>query len=93
MTATEYSNLITSFMDNMVDFNSFKIAFEQAFDDEEEDMDEDLFFILDSVWGSLQSYWPNITAEEERPVRITGETLRKEQSLFLQQLSEYINKH
>ncbi len=93
MTATEYSNLILSFLDNTKDFDSFKAAFEEAFDEEEEDMDENLFFILDGVWGSLQSYWPDIAAEGERAHRITGETLRKELAHSLHQLSEYASKH
>lgn len=78
MKAADYKRLVDAHVTHKMTFEEFEAAFDAAFDDEPENMDEALFQVLDRISGAIHSYWPGLPVADETRVRIGDATFRQE---------------
>ncbi len=61
---SEYITLIEGYLAGRIMFEQLENDFHSLFE-KEDDKDRRVFDILDGVFGSLRSYWPDLPPEEE----------------------------
>lgn len=91
MEAEWYYALIRDFLDGRISTAEFETRFFIAYKAEKLSMDRNVYRLLETVFGALDSYWEGWTPQDEQPpVRITEKTLRKEIQRVSSQLENYI---
>jgi hypothetical protein len=90
MNARGYKDLIQAFLDENLLVGEFETRYLTAFKNEPDEMDKQLFLILEDLFEDLDAYSPIWTQEDESPLRITEQRLRQEAAEALIQLEKYL---
>jgi hypothetical protein len=93
MTAEQYRAMISSFVGGHMPADRFEREFLEAFLDEPADMDDELFRILDELFGAVDAYWPECGPGEETAFVISEDTLRHQAEGALERLNRYLDRN
>jgi hypothetical protein len=90
MKASEYADLLRSYLSLRLSVAQLVERFNAAFLAESANtLDENLFWILEEIFESLESYSPLWEVSDENEYRITEPTLRNEMKTALTKLETY----
>jgi hypothetical protein len=92
MKASEYKNMILSFLAGSISAIDFVRQYQSAFFAEASKMDRQFFDILENLWEDVEAFSPEWSKsdEEQFPWRITEPTLRQEADEALAELNQYM---
>jgi hypothetical protein len=82
--------MIRAFLDRQLPVEEFERRYLAAFKEEPAGMDEELYSILDSVFGAVDAYWPECQPGQETAFEISEQRLREEVSAALVRLDRWL---
>jgi hypothetical protein len=88
MPLTEYEALIRSFLNHELSPDLFEQRYLAAFKAEPGGMDEALYQILETLFESVDAYWPECQPGEETAFQISEAQLRRDAAQTLSRLEQ-----
>lgn len=89
MTGYYYLALVERFLDGTITAEEFEKAFLNSFKAEPASLDNELYKILDKLFGAVDSYWHECEPGSETAFEISEDALREASSSALVQLKQY----
>lgn len=88
MVAERYRSMIEAFLGGVLSAERFERAFLDAFKSEPMGMDEDIYLVLDRLFGAVDAYWSECSPGEATPLCLSEQDLRREAADALGRLND-----
>jgi self-protective colicin-like immunity protein len=85
--------MISAYLTGLLSVDAFEREFLRAFKAEPAGMDDELFHILDKLFGAVDAYWSECKPGEETAFRISEDSLRREAEEALERLNRYLRRN
>ena len=84
--------MISALVNGTLATEGFEREFLRTFKQESAGMDDELFRILDRLFGAVDAYWSECQSDQETLFSISEQSLRREAAAALKQLDQFIRQ-